>query len=943
MKFKFALSVMMGKLARFGLITAGKSATALPGNVALRIEPEMLKVVNERCKKKIIVTGTNGKTTTNNLINHILGSKYENVLSNLKGANMPQGIASTFLENLKEEYDWGVFEVDEGSFTKVVRDIEPDYILITNFFRDQLDRYGEIENTVSMVYETIKPLKTSLILNADDPLVSQFKKLNKNNIFYGVKKNQFSSEDGQIVETRNCPSCSNYIDYDYFNYGQLGSYYCKKCGFKNPLYDYFITNIEYKNNKYCFDIASANEKIFKDICFNYEGIYNIYNCCAAFAFCSEIGIEPSKIIDRMENFDYKLGRMEEINFLDKIVKITLVKNPIGLSEVIKSISHDERSKSILFILNDNPADGQDISWIWDAELSKFGGIKNLKTVYCSGKRAEDIALRLKYVNTPTGLIKIDDDMQKSIKKAVHEDVEIVYILPTYTAVFQTRDIVLSLTKENKNMELNIYPNSDYLPLIGVVIIIMGFLFFIFHWLMLFLIGISLIVYGTFQLSKKHNIKIIVTRLILLSCFFIYNYVGYFGKSTFGVSNLDISHSDRILVIAPHPDDEALGCAGIISRAVNKCIPIATVVMTTGDGFKEGVVINSRSLRPKSPEFIEYGIKRYFEDINAMKKLGLNQNNIYFLGYPDRGMQYLFDTNWDENKPYMGINGVDHVPYSFAYQINNPYCGNAANKSLESIIKSFKPTIVIYPGPGEDHPDHWATHNFVNYTTAKMSYNGKKLNYVLHNNYAPGKYLLPPKKLSELNAKWLTFNLTSNEVFSKETCINAFSSQKIINILLKSFIRQNELFSVYPEMKISQNQDEVNFFENGMPTVTFVDLTWNHNLIIIGLEYTKNDVWIVLETKNRIKKTDIYNFHFRIFNNANVNRADIKVQNGKATSEIKANDSTKINSIITKIKQNKLIVKMPSSLFNSATAFMYNLDIIKSGNLDRSNWFKFDIL
>ena len=443
-EFKFALAVMIGKLVRFGLITAGKSATALPGNVALKVEPEMLKVVNERCKKKIVVTGTNGKTTTNNLINYILGSKYGNVLSNLKGANMPQGIASAFLENLKNNYDWGVFEVDEGSFTNVVRDIEPDYILITNFFRDQLDRYGEIENTISMVYEAIKPLNTSLILNADDPLVSQFKKLNKNNVFYGVKQNQFSSEEGQIVETRNCPSCNSYIDYDYFNYGQLGGYYCKECGFQNPSYNYSITNIEYKNNKYCFDIK--NKEIYRDVCFEYEGIYNIYNCCAAFAFCSEIGIEPSKIIDRMENFDYKLGRMEEINFLDKIVKITLVKNPIGLSEVIKSISHDERSKSILFILNDNPADGQDISWIWDAELSKFGGIKNLKTVYCSGKRAEDIALRLKYVNTPTGLIKIDDDMQKSIKKAVHDEVEIVYILPTYTAVFQTRDIVLGLTE-----------------------------------------------------------------------------------------------------------------------------------------------------------------------------------------------------------------------------------------------------------------------------------------------------------------------------------------------------------------------------------------------------------------------------------------------------------------------------------------------------------------
>ena len=444
--FKTNLSILIGKLTRFGLISAGKTATALPGNIALKIEPKLLKIVDQRCKKKIIVTGTNGKTTTNNLITHIIKNSDKTVLSNLRGANMPQGIASSFVENTKEEYDWGIFEVDEGSFEEILEYISPDYILVTNFFRDQLDRYGEIENTVSMVYETIKPLDTTLILNADDPLVSQFKELNKNNIFYGVKKNKFSSKEEKVVETRNCPSCNSYIDYNYFNYGQLGEYYCKKCGFKNPDYNYYIENINYKNNRYCFDITVKREKEFKDICFEYEGIYNIYNCCAAFTFCSEIGIEPSQIIEQMENFDYKLGRMEEIKFQDKTIKITLVKNPIGLTEVVKSISHDKRKKSILFILNDNPADGKDISWIWDAGLGSFRNIKNLKSIYFSGKRAEDMALRIKYTDNPLEAIKIDDDIPNAINKIIREDnVEIVYLLPTYTAVFETRDIALKLT------------------------------------------------------------------------------------------------------------------------------------------------------------------------------------------------------------------------------------------------------------------------------------------------------------------------------------------------------------------------------------------------------------------------------------------------------------------------------------------------------------------
>ncbi|MGB9937324.1 MAG: MurT ligase domain-containing protein [Methanobacterium sp.] len=444
-KIKFYLSIAAGKIARLGLIKAGKTATALPGNIALKIEPELLKVINERCKKKIIITGTNGKTTTNNLIHHIIKGTNDSILSNLRGANMPQGIASTFLENYKEKYDFGIFEVDEGSIQSITKYIKPDYILITNFFRDQLDRYGEIESTISMVYDAIKDLNTTLILNSDDPLVSKFKDINKRNIFYGVERNKFSTNEEKIVETRNCPSCQSYIDYDYFNYGQLGGYSCKECGFKNPAIDYQVSNIDYKNNKYCFDIT--NKRAYNNICFEYEGIYNIYNCCAAFALSSEIGIDPLKIIERMENFDYKLGRMEEIRFKDKIIKIVLTKNPIGLTEVIKSISLDNRRKSILLILNDNPADGQDVSWIWDAGMGSLKKINNLKSLNFSGKRAEDMALRLKYANVPADYLNIDDNVQDSIKNVVNdEDVDISYILPTYTAVFQTRDLVLDLTK-----------------------------------------------------------------------------------------------------------------------------------------------------------------------------------------------------------------------------------------------------------------------------------------------------------------------------------------------------------------------------------------------------------------------------------------------------------------------------------------------------------------
>jgi UDP-N-acetylmuramyl tripeptide synthase len=441
------LSIITGKLVRGGLKRLGKTATALPGNIALRIEPDLLKILRKRCKKVVLITGTNGKTTTNNLICHIIRGDTEKLLSNLRGANMPQGITSSFIENYRDEYDWGIFEVDEGSFRKIAEDLRPEYIVVTNFFRDQLDRYGEIESTVSMVEDAIKPLDTTLILNADDPLVSQFEQLKKNNIFYGVGKNKFSTETKTVVESQFCPLCSGYIDYEYFNYGQLGSYHCKTCGFENPDYDYYLTNIDY-HNQYSFDVMG--KEIVRDVRFKYGGTYNLYNVCAAFAFCLEAGMDPEEVLRRVESFDYKLGRMEEFNFHDKVVKVVLVKNPIGLTEVVNTIYHDEREKSILFILNDNPADGRDVSWIWDARMDEVNQIEGLKTVQCSGRRAEDIATRLKYDNLPVSLIKVDDNIKASIEQAVNQsDVEIVYILPTYTAVFQTRDILLKIQERNQ--------------------------------------------------------------------------------------------------------------------------------------------------------------------------------------------------------------------------------------------------------------------------------------------------------------------------------------------------------------------------------------------------------------------------------------------------------------------------------------------------------------
>ncbi len=451
LKIRYYIAVAAGVIASFILRKILKSsATAMPGKIAMTIYPDILKVVNLRCNKIILITGTNGKTTTNNLLNFILIREFSSVLSNLRGANMPQGLVSAFLHDRKREYDWGVFEVDEGSFKRVTRDIEPDYVLITNFFRDQLDRYGEIEKAFQDIFEALEPLQTKLILNADDPQVSNFKKLNKKNIYYGVAHNQYSTNEETITESKFCPVCTSYLEYNYYNYGQLGSYECPDCGFKNPEHDYHITSIDYSDNAYHFKFKKKDHEP-QDIIFPYDGIYNAYNCCAALTAAQEIGLPLERVAHYIGEFEYQMGRMENFQFADKIVKISLVKNPIGLTETVSSISLDERRKSILFILNDHPADGRDVSWLWDAEVEKTLNIKNLKKIFCSGRRAEDVALRLKYAGVPIGLVEVVDDMERAIKKVLEEEVQISYILPSYTAVFKARELVLGHLEGSSKM------------------------------------------------------------------------------------------------------------------------------------------------------------------------------------------------------------------------------------------------------------------------------------------------------------------------------------------------------------------------------------------------------------------------------------------------------------------------------------------------------------
>lgn len=439
----FYSAVLAGKAVRRALIFLKREATSLPGKVALRFDPGLLAHLEANCRSKILVTGTNGKTTTSNLIHHILRSAGKSVLANLEGSNMKQGLASIFLKDIRKKYDWGVFEVDEGSFPEVAKVLRPDYVLVTNFFRDQLDRYGEIELTVSRVRKAVSPLKSRLILNADDPFTAQFGRGRKNSITYGVAKNSMSRKEPGLVETRFCPLCGRELSYAYYNYGQLGSFRCS-CSFRSPVPDYAVIRIRDFGSRYSFDMK-ASGRMIRNLSFAYTGLYNMYNCCAAVSFCLAAGVSPGLVQRSLESFDYRRGRMEEMAFPDKKVKLILAKNPVGLTQVVRSIASDRKKKSVLFLLNDNIADGRDVSWIWDADLGLLQDASRLSSLYFSGKRGEDMALRVKYAGLRPSLIRsVDGNIAESLKRILKEKVETVYVIPTYTALALARKTLLSL-------------------------------------------------------------------------------------------------------------------------------------------------------------------------------------------------------------------------------------------------------------------------------------------------------------------------------------------------------------------------------------------------------------------------------------------------------------------------------------------------------------------
>ncbi|GAB1543414.1 MurT ligase domain-containing protein [Scytonema sp. NUACC21] len=430
-RLKLGLAVSVAKSVTF-LVRSLRlgAASVLPGSIARRIEPRLLQLLSQQVKNGVIlIAGTNGKTTTSLLLRTILERKGYRVAHNSTGANLENGLMTAMLEDTnlvgKLDVDYAILEVDENIIPKVLKPLQPRIILCLNLFRDQLDRYGEVD-TISKrwtkVISTLPP-ETVVIPNADDPTLSLLgQQLPQKVLFFGLNEPEhYLEEIPHAVDSIFCPSCGHSLDYKGVYLSHLGDFECPKCGFKKSQ-------------------PKLNSNEWSQIL---VGLYNKYNTLAAATAAIELGVDEATIRDTVNNFQAAFGRAEELEIDGKRVRILLSKNPVGTNETIRVVTQSS-DKTTLLVLNDRTPDGTDVSWIWDVDTEKF--IERGGTLVVSGDRVYDMALRLRYSEkTPHSHFKliVEEDLRQAIATALQHtpDNETLHILPTYSAMLEVREVL----------------------------------------------------------------------------------------------------------------------------------------------------------------------------------------------------------------------------------------------------------------------------------------------------------------------------------------------------------------------------------------------------------------------------------------------------------------------------------------------------------------------
>ena len=441
--WRFWLALWAGKIMTMGLLVVWKKGTTLPGKIANWLDPEMMRHLSVAYADGIImITGTNGKTTTANLLASVLRGAGKACAFNQAGANLVTGITGALIQNTRwsgsSRASLALLEVDEATVPKFCAQVSPTLAIVTNFFRDQLDRYGELDTTVRMVRESL-PKETVLVLNADDPLVAQFGTEHPPVIYYGVERTPDSrGESEETREARFCPVCGTALDYTLFHYGQLGIFECLGCGFHRPEPEVLAQKVRLEEGLVLFRVGVTSFTL------SLQGYYNLYNALAALTAARQLGVNDALIEKGLRGFVPQAGRMERFYLPEGEMTLTLVKNPTGFDQVIQTMLGVNKSLRILIGINDLAADGRDISWLWDVNFERLGTHDAcINQVICTGLRAEDIALRLKYAGVSVEKLIIEHALTTGLDRlqASRATEEAAFILPTYTLLFPLREIL----------------------------------------------------------------------------------------------------------------------------------------------------------------------------------------------------------------------------------------------------------------------------------------------------------------------------------------------------------------------------------------------------------------------------------------------------------------------------------------------------------------------
>jgi len=416
--------------------------------------------------------------------------------------------------------------------------------------------------------------------------------------------------------------------------------------------------------------------------------------------------------------------------------------------------------------------------------------------------------------------------------------------------------------------------------------------------------------------------------------------------------------ERLLIVAPHPDDEGLAASGIIQKALAGGTDVRVLVVTCGDASPKGAFLCTGNKNPSPSDYRALGRARAFETLNAMRKLGLPPNKVIFLGYADGSTNSLWDTNWDYNRLHTGRNGSTRCPYSFAFKPGAPYCGLSLVSSLREIMNKFKPTAVLYPDEEDMHHDHWAVNAFMQYVMILEGYKGKEYTYLVHRfdfpepqGYDPSLPLILPVALSkqEIDTRWETLPISQHEENLKRSAIKSYVIPlRIIETLIESFVRRNELLGI-PRKSVARfiGDSKPHFFSKRMPLVVERDpkgddLVFNESgcdVLKASLGVGRTFAYLGLEVVGNVRSGIKYVFRLRIFKRRGVKRLDIFVRGKNARCALLASDSVSAGEDIpVLIRGARLWIEVSSSLFRDAGVCMFSTDIMKGPHrIDHTAW------